>query len=182
MHKKLQDISNLRCSQLEQQQGSGRTVSKRSFDLSIAPVQFPPESQARSQTPFQPSYSTPQAAGAVSTAKRLSAHTSRSSRASFGSAVEGVPERPWQSIAKTPAMSRLTAASSIFQYTPVEGVPERMDAVASQSAIRRQSKAGKLRTPASARHTPAKQASMPAGAGRQDAALRLQLSPGEAKS
>ena len=61
----------------------------------------------------------------------------------------------------------------------MEGVPERTAAAASQPSIRRQSNAGKLRTPASARQTPDKQAGMPAAAARQDAAVRLQLLPGE---
>ena len=175
---KLQDISNMRRSQLQLHTGSGRTVTKRTFSLAMSTVQTP-EPQAATQTPAHTAFCTPQAAGSPPTASRLSAHTSRSSRASFGSAMEGVPERPWRSIPKTPAASRRTAASSMFQYTPMEGVPERLDRPALQQSIRRQSNAGKLRTPATARQSPAKQASTPVSISRPEAVLRLQLSPGE---
>lgn len=178
---KLKDISNERHSRLQLHPGSGRTVTKRSFSLAMPPVQTP-EPQTGTETAAREAFCTPQAAGSPPTASWLSAHTSRSSRASFGSAMEGVPERPWRSIAKTPAASRLTAASSIFQYTPMEGVPERMEGPAPQQSIRRQSMTGRLRAPAIGRHSPAKQANTPVSMSRPDTVLRLHLSPGEPPS
>ncbi|KAL3142808.1 hypothetical protein ABBQ38_003107 [Trebouxia sp. C0009 RCD-2024] len=175
---KLKDISNERHSRLQLHPGSGRTVTKRSFSLAMPPVQTP-EPQTGTETAAREAFCTPQAAGSPPTASWLSAHTSRSSRASFGSAMEGVPERPWRSIAKTPAASRLTAASSIFQYTPMEGVPERMEGPAPQQSIRRQSMTGRLRAPAIGRHSPAKQANTPVSMSRPDTVLRLHLSPGD---
>lgn len=178
---KLQDISNVRGSQLQLQSGSGRTVTKRTFSLAMPLVQTQ-EAQAVTQSPAHAAFCTPQAASSPLTASRLAAHTSRSSRASFGSAVEGVPERPWRSILKTPAASRLTAASSRFQFTPMAGAPERLDGPAPQQSIRRQSTAGKLQTPGTARKSPANKASTPVSISRPDTLLRLQLSPGELSS
>ena len=168
----------MRRSQLQLHSGSGRTVIKRTFSLAMPPVQTQ-EPQAVAQSPAHAAFCTPQAAGGRSTASRLAAHTSRSSRASFGSAMEGVPERPWRSIAKTPAASRLTTASSRIQFTPMAGAPERLDGPAPQQSIRRQSTAGKLRTPGTARQSPANKASTPVSISRPDTLLRLQLSPGE---
>lgn len=156
-------------------------VTIRTYSLAMPPVQRP-QPEAGADTPAHAAFCTPQAAGSPSTASRLSAHTRQSSRASFGSAMEGVPERPWRSIARTPAANRLAAASSIFQYTPMEGVPERLEAPAPQQSIRRQSIAGKLRTPATAQQSPAKQASTPVSMSRPDTVLRLHLSPGELAS
>lgn len=178
---KLKDISNERHSRLQLHPGSGRTVTKRSFSLAMLPVQTP-EPQTGTETAAREALCTPQAAGSPTTVNRLSTHISRSSRATFGSAMEGGPERPWRSIAKTPAASRLTAASSIFQYTPMEGVPERMEGPAPQQSIRRQSITGRLRAPTTGRHNPAKQANTPVSMSRPDTVLRLHLSPGELPS
>lgn len=176
---KLQDISNLRRSQLQLNSGSGRTVTKRTFSLAMPPVQTQ-QPQAVTQSPAHTAFCTPQAAGCPPTANRLTAHTSQSSRASFGSAMEGVPERPWRSIAKTPAAPRLTTASSRFHFTPMAGAPERLDGPAPQQSITRQSTAGKLQTPGTAQQSPAyKQASTPVSVSRPDTLLRLHLSPGE---
>ena len=175
---KLQDISNLRRSQLQLNSGSGRTVTKRTFSLAMPPVQTQ-QPQAVTQSPAHTAFCTPQAAGCPPTASRLTAHTSRSSRTSFGSAMEGVPERPWRSIAKTPAAPRLTTASSRFQFSPMAGAPERLDGPVPQQSIRT---AGKLRTPGTARPSPANKASTPVSISRPDTLLRLHLSPGELSS
>lgn len=174
---KLQDISNVRREQLQLHTGSGRTVTKRAFSLAMPPVQTQAP-HAATCAPAHAATSTPQAAGSPPTASHVSAHTRRSSRASFGSAMEGVPERPWRSMSKTPAASRLTTASSVFQFTPMAGAPERLDAAAPHQSIRRQSHAGKLRTPATAQQSLANNTT--AGSiSRPDTLLRLQLSPGE---
>lgn len=171
----------MRRSQLQLHSGSGRTVTKRTFSLAVFPVQTQ-QSQAVSQSPAHKAFCTPQAAGGPPTGSRLAAHTSQSSRPSFGSAMEGVPERPWRSIAKTPAASRLTTPSSRFKFTPMAGAPERYDGPAPQQSIRRQSDAGKLRTPGTARQSLAKKASTPVSSSRPETLLRLHLSPGELSS
>ena len=173
----------MRRSQLQLHSGSGRPVTKRTFSLAMAPVQTQ-QPQVVTQSPAHSAFCTPQAAGGPPTASRLAPHTSRSSRPSLGSAMEGVPERPWRSIAKTPAASRLTTPSSRFQFTPMAGAPERLDGPAPQQSIRRQSNAGKLRTPgtAFARQSPANKASTPVSISRPDTLLRLHLSPGELSS
>ena len=179
---KLQDISNVRRSQLQLHSGSGRTVTKRTCSLAIPPVQQTQQPQAVTQSPVHTAFCTPQAAGSPPTASRLAALTSQSSRPLFGSAMEGVPERPWRSIAKTPATSRLTTTSSRFQFTPMAGAPERLDGAVPQQSIRRQSIAGKLRTPGTAWQRPANKANTPVSISRPDTLLRLQLSPGELSS
>ena len=168
----------MRRSQLQLHTGSGRAITNRAFSLAMPQVKMPPPPQAATQTPKQPAYATPCAASMPPSTRSLTAHASRNSRASVGSAMEGVPERPWRSIAKTPAMSRLTASTSIFQYTPVEGVPERIEWQApKQQSIKRQSTAGRLRTPSTAQKH-AQQASPPASTSRPHAVLQLQHSPG----
>ncbi|KAL0026399.1 hypothetical protein WJX79_006459 [Trebouxia sp. C0005] len=117
---KLQDISNTHRSQLQQHAGSGRAVTKRTFGLALAPIQTVSEPQAASQTPLQSALSTPQTAWPAASVNRMSAKSKKSSRASFGSAIEGILERPWRSISKTPAASRTPAPSSGWKYTPME--------------------------------------------------------------
>ena len=169
----------MRREQLQLHTGSGRTVTKRAFSLAMPPVQTQVP-HAATCTPAHAAFCTPQAAGSPLAASRLSAHISRSSRASLGSAMEGVPERPWRSMAKTPAASRLTTASSMFQFTPMAGAPERLDGPLPHQSIRRQSSAGKLRTPATAQQSLANNAtSTPGSISRPDTLLRLHLSPGE---
>ena len=163
----------MRREQLQLHTGSGRTVTKRAFSLAMPPV--------HTQEPHAATC-TPQAAGSPQTASHLLARTSRSSRASFGSAMEGVPERPWRSMAKTPAASRLTTASSMFQFTPMAGAPERLDGPLPHQSIRRQSNASKLRTPATAQQSLAHNTSTPGSISRPDTLLRLHLSPGELSS
>ncbi|KAL0051270.1 hypothetical protein WJX82_004530 [Trebouxia sp. C0006] len=57
---------------------------------------------------------------ADTTINRMSAKSKTSSRASFGSAIEGILERPWRSISKTPAACRTPAPSSAWKHTPME--------------------------------------------------------------
>lgn len=171
----------MRHEQLQLHTGSGRTVTKRAFSLAMPPIPTQ-EPHAATCAPAHAAFCTPQAAGSPLTASHLSAHTSRSSRATFGSAMEGVPERPWRSMAKTPAASRLTTASSMFQFTPMAGAPERLDGAVPQQSIRRQSNAGKLRTPATAQQSRANSTSTPGSISRPDTLLPLHLSPGELSS
>ena len=69
--------------------------------------------------------------------------------------MEGVPERPWRSIGKTPQAAASPALSLALHQTPMEGVPERVEQP--YTAVRRQSYNGKLRTPGSTGQTHGKQ-------------------------
>lgn len=189
----LQDISNMRRSQLQQRAGSGRTATKRIFGLALPPIQALPATQPVGQTPQQTALSTPQTAPAAVSVNRPSAHSNKNSRVSFGSAIEGILERPWRSITKTPAASITPASNSIWQYTPMEGVPERFELPHLQHSIRRQSHSNRQRSPASTSHrdgqkleTPgsirqsgAQKLWTPVSTARPEAVLRLHLSPGD---
>ncbi len=164
----------MRRSQVQQRAGSGRAVTKRAFGLALTPVQILPEPKPASQNLLQTAHSTPQAATPASSVHRLPAQSNRSSRASFGSAIEVILERPWRSISKTPAPARSTAPRSAFKYTPMEGVPERFEQPHLHLAIRRQSHGNKLRTPGSIRQCHAQKLGSPVSTARPDVSLRLQ--------
>ncbi|KAA6426545.1 MAG: hypothetical protein FRX49_03655 [Trebouxia sp. A1-2] len=175
---KLQDISNTRRSQLQQHAGSGRAVTKRTFGLALAPIQTVSEPQAASQTPLQSALSTPQTAWPAASVNRMSAKSKKSSRASFGSAIEGILERPWRSISKTPAASRTPAPSSGWKYTPMEGVPERFEQPCHQS-VRWQSHGSKLKTPGSTRQRQRQHLGSLGSTARPDILSRLQPPAGD---
>ena len=176
---KLQDISNTRRSQLQQHAGSGRTVTKRTLGLALRPIQIVSEPQAASQTPLQSALSTPQTAWPAATINRMSAKSKTSSRASFGSAIEGILERPWRSISKTPAACRTPAPSSAWKHTPMEGVPERFEQLCQQQSIRRQSHGSKLRTPGSTRQSQRQHLGSLGSTARPDTVSRLQPPAGD---
>ena len=147
----LQDISNKRFSQLAQHAGSGRNITKRKFEVILPMVQLPPppesETKSAAMTPHHAALATPQATLSAATVSRASAYSKASNALSCGTAMEGVPERPWRSIGKTPQTTASPALSLALSQTPMEGVLERVEQP--NSAVRRQSYNGRLRTPGS---------------------------------
>jgi len=147
--------------------------------LALSPIQIVPGPQAASQTPLQSALSTPQTAWPAATVNRMSAKSKRSSRASFGSAIEGILERPWRSISKTPAACRTPAPSSAWKHTPMEGVPERFEQPCHQQSIRRQSHGSKLKTPGSTRQSHRQHLGPLGSTARPDTLSRLQSPAGD---
>ena len=171
---RLQDISNVRHSQLQQRAGSGRGVTKRTFGLALPPVHILPDPMLVSQAPEATALLTPQTAPSVATGNRASGRSKRSSRSSFGSAMEGILERPWRSVSKTPAPVGLAAPSPAFSFTPIEGVPERFEPPYPQQSTGRQRYSNKLHTPSSTRRRHAQKLQTPMAKTVQEAVLRLQ--------
>lgn len=168
----------MRHSRLQRRAGSGRAVTKRTFGLALPPVQIAIDPHPASQTPLQSTMSTPQTALHASTVNRASAHSNRS-RASFSSAMEGIPERPWRRDSQTPAPSRTPAPRSAWKHTPMEGVPERFEQPHLRQFIRRQSEGSMLRTPGSTRPRQAQTPGLQLSAARPDALSRLQSPSGD---
>lgn len=169
------DISNARCSQLKLHLGSGRAVTRRAYDLALPAIAPPEQQQVQEQIPesvltaLSPVQPTPAASppvqetptAALSLAKQ---HSIKSRKSSCGSAMEGVPERPWRSIGKHSHSSRFMTPGTAPMATPMEGILERFD------------------QPSAAQHSLVQMSqgdSTPAGSSKHEAVLRLQLSPGD---
>lgn len=170
----LRDISNARHDQLRLRTGSGRTVTKRAFGLAIPEIAPAEQPQANAQTIEQspglnPAQQLPAASSSVqhtpaAHASLAQAQSIKSQKSSFGSAVEGVLERPWRSIGRKSLPSRFAAPGTALRATPMEGVLERFE----QPGTSQQRHA-----------STSQQASTPVGFSKCEAVLRLQLSPGD---
>lgn len=162
----LSDISNARRTELRLRGGSGRLVAKRAFDLAMPDLALIEQQQPVPQPSEQAAALSPdQQTPVPGTLSRVQAKSTKSRKSSFGSAVEGVLERPWRSIGRKSQASRFGTPGTALRGTPMEGVPERFDLANTQHHVQQ-------------RGLP-DQASTPVGSGRCEAVLRLQLSPGD---
>ena len=104
-------------------------------------------------TPQRGAVTTPLAAASTANVSKASACSKAGTYSSYGTAMEGVLERPWRSIGKTPLPAASPALSLVLDGTPMEGVPERIEQPRFHSTIRRQSQHSRLRTPNTAQTT-----------------------------
>ena len=171
----LRDISNARHDQLKLRIGSGRAITKRAFGLALINIAPAEQQQANAQTleqspaALEPAQQLPAASPSVqhtpaAHASLTQAQSIKSQKSSFGSAVEGVLERPWRSIGRKSLPSHFVAPGTALRATPMEGVLERFE----QPGTSQQRHA-----------STSQQASTPVGFSKCEAVLRLQLSPGD---